>query len=213
MFFNWKSFFFSGICAAGSSKFSQRNFELCWIFLFRFFEGEFDSPRVWRRRLCDSVRPKWIPRSRQVLHHCFWLASLPPLAHSYFHARSATFPIPLQSAPQPSHCSWSSSYLFSSEKRELIEWKLCNRAFNVDLLVCRLFPSVILEMAARMKGVTSFPLMPSRSASINAPLIELLMTESIIIVNYDAINSARVRSLTVHGVLLWHRHTDQNSRT
>lgn len=51
---------------------------------------------------------------------------------------------------------------------------------KLDSLVCRLLPAVIFEMAAKINGVTSLPLMPLCSAFFSALLIESLMTASAI---------------------------------
>jgi hypothetical protein len=50
--------------------------------------------------------------------------------------------------------------------------------YSKYVLVCKLLPAVIFEMAANINGVTSLPLMPFSSAILSASAIELFMTSS-----------------------------------
>lgn len=89
--------------------------------------------------------------------------------------------------------------------------------WKMNLLVCRLFPAVIFETAARINGVTSFPFIPAFSASASASLIDSFMSESVWNFMFHtvrlrlAIISRSVISITVHSVFFFYRDANEHS--
>lgn len=84
--------------------------------------------------------------------------------------------------------------------------------FRKRILVVKLFPCVIFEMASKRKGVASFPLMPAASARSSASVIasSISLSECNMLRELHGLHLEQTE-LTIHSEFLRHCHRNQNA--